>query len=899
MLLYAFVLLLTTTTVEARSIFETLNLGWLVNNPQEQQTAKYRIAKSECDGLPVLVNPSITDIQNMAAATFVINGNLVLNNGDDLTITEKTIKMVGGANAGIYMKAGSILRLDHTTIEGCDQMWFGIESYGDHVQLLIYNGSEVNDMYEGITFNRDGYYLIKDSHFRRNYKTMVGTSETSLTFDLTCYGNTIDGAGLKPHWDGLSLGSQAIQGFYFKNVVNALGKVNRVGVIGQLQNVITHCGVGIRAERSDFDIQNNRFVGLNTGGPGRAIDIVEAIEHNIRECKFDYCVGGINASYSYYKVENNQFNHVGYCFNAEHSRKYGALVPTVTGSLVDGANSGFRFSLNDNSNPQFINNTSIQNMGGTAVSIFDMNMNLPNSSKISGNTIMLQSGFGTPAAGGPGPESGIVIMSTQKASICDNVVVYDGIGLDHGVEAWTSTNSIITNNLYNQTGVTPNTGSGTRAIFFDNSKFDCNYYAGNETGLQLMGPCTNTDITTQHFLGPHKTGLFFNNASTKPQLHAGNAWEYAPGVGQFSALGVGISVPANLFTVDCSDGAQYCPPNVSPQGWFMPQQGNTKTCNFGTADCTLTPPEMFQTPPAPDEASAINKIISGQLVFPNYTNCSNWMASVQALNWIASHNLQGAAGYSNYWNAKYNTSAGKLARLGADALAWQQSQAALEGHITAAWTDIQQLSASSSLSETQYNTLMQRYQDLDNFRTLQKNNQLAFVAHFRAESAALPVNYIFEDNQQKVNLILCDVYGRAVLECYPNELTILQSIAAQCPQEGGAAVLQARGLLTLLGQAFIATECVIARENDSQPVVQTQAVQVMPNPSNGAFHVVLPADNQENWQLEVFDMQGKSCWKQPATAEAYISGLTNGVYILVCTNGTDGSRVSEKLIVQE
>jgi len=132
---------------------------------------------------------------------------------------------------------------------------------------------------------------------------------------------------------------------------------------------------------------------------------------------------------------------------ARHSRKYGADLPTISRSTVNGANDGFLLFFNDNSNPQVTNNTDIQNMGGTGIAVYDMDKAMPNRSTVSGNSLILKSGFGTPAAG-----------------------------------------------------------------------------TGSERGILILGPCTNTDIATQHFVGPHAVGLFYQNASTKQQIHAGNAW---------------------------------------------------------------------------------------------------------------------------------------------------------------------------------------------------------------------------------------------------------------------------------------------------------------------------------------------------------------------------------------
>ncbi|MBC7778362.1 MAG: T9SS type A sorting domain-containing protein [Phycisphaerae bacterium] len=647
-----------------------------------------------------------------------------------------------------------------------------------------------------------------------------------------------------------------------------------------------HCGVGVLAEKSNFDFENNRFVAFNTGGLGRAIDIVSSVKHTIRDCTFDYCVGGIGLSNSYYNVLDNHFNHVGYCLYAVHSRKNGSDLPTVSGSVVNGANDGFLFVFNDNSEPQMINNIDIQNMGGAGILIYDMDATFPNRSTVRGNNLKLNSGMGTPGTTGPGSERGIQIVGTQKASICDNMVEYDGDGLDFGMEAWSSTNCIVTNNDYTQTGTNPTPGtSGARGVFFDQSKFDCNFYTGNETGLHLLGTCTNTDVATQHFKGPHTTGLFYEFASTKKQEHTGNLWEYMPGSGQFEALAVGIDPEANQFRVDCAENFQLCPFPLLPLEWFFDQSlaGTTVSCNHSSAGCTLPPPPSTPSP-ANEDAAMIGKIMAGQLTFPNYDDCLGWMATKQALGWIARNNLQSSSTYANYWTQKSNTSAGKLAQLETNAMAWVQSQISIESQIATTWTNIQQLSAISPLSETQLHTLMQYYQNLAGQRASQKSARLDFVAQYRNTLLTLPGTQVFETNKKAVGLILCDLYGREIFEYTSGELSTLETVAAQCPLEGGDAVLQARGLLELVTQEpyISGSDCSSGSERSIGFSPLDLGIQVFPNPNDGNFHIVAP--NLSNITLHLYDLTGRLFWEKtvegPASDIVVSSQLPTGCYFM-------------------
>ena len=356
------------------------------------------------------------------------------------------------------------------------------------------------------------------------------------------------------------------------------------------------------------------FVGFNTSAPGQAINIAKGINHTIQQCTFDYCIGSIRLSESYYRVLNNHFNHVGTCVYAVHSRKYGADLPTISGSTVNGANDGFLLMFNDNSNPQIINNTD-----------------------------------------------------------------------------------------------------------------------------------------------------------------------------------------------------------------------------------------------------------------------------------------------SNYWVQKANTSAGNLAQLEADAMEWEQEQVSLETQIASVWADIQQLSANSSLSPAQLGLLMQQYQDLDSLKAIEKASQLALVEHFRTVSAALPASHIFEANQKKANVILCDLYARETFECTPSELDTLRSIATQCPLEGGGAVLQARGLLELIVHEYFNTgsDCLNSQERSVEKGLSSDEIKILPNPNSGTFQIQLPSRNTPDWNIEIFDLNGRSRWQSTSSRnDVQVSSLQSGFYVLVCMDARDGRRTTQRLIIQ-
>ncbi|MBC7774385.1 MAG: right-handed parallel beta-helix repeat-containing protein [Phycisphaerae bacterium] len=842
-----------------------------------------------CESVPAFVPAHATEADlsiGTLPATIRITGSITISSS--LTLTGKTIIMDPGTS--IFVEAYASLTLTNCIVEGCLQMWDGIY-VGSHGTLRIQSSSQINDMRYGIDPTLDAWIYLHDSQFKRNYYTVLSKNDGAFTFEF--FGNTLDGSNLKPYLDpqtGLLIAPQALFGLWFESAVGTQDDPIKVGSSLQTQNLIRHCATGIYAKTSDFDIDNNRFLDIK-GGIGRSIHIDSSVDHTIQNCVFDYVRGGIYAQTSYYLIKDNHFNHVGYAGIARNSRTHMGQLPTIHHNFIDDAIGGFTLLFNDNSNPQITANT-FTNHGGQAVLLWDVE-GMANRCSISNNTIHLKSPDDF--------DSGIQIIGTTKASICDNPIDYDGASVweNKGITAWASTNCIITNNDCTQnSSSTLEANTGVQAFYLSESKLDCNYYTANNKGLHVLGSCLNTEVTTQHFLGPHTTGLFYDNASTKKQIHNGNAWEYAPSTGQNAALGTGIDIQANMFIVDPSDGAIFAPVDVDPQAWFQSEMGgNTKTCNHATVGCTLPPPN-FQN----SDEEIIRTVVSGQLTFPNYADCLGWMATRQALGWIVRNNLQNSTAYANYWTQNATTSAGILAQLEFNSTDWEQSQGTLESQINTKWNDVQQLLSSGPLSQVQLNLLMQYYQDLKDLKNSQASARLNLIAQYRNTLSTLPSTQVFEANKKTVGMILCDLYGREAFECNTTELSALRSVASQCAFEGGDAVLQARGLLGFLADEpyHVYSGCSPIQGRENEKTDPGSDFQVLPNPNNGTIEILFPDGAEaQHWDLEIFDLSGRSCWRGSSENRTNVTGLSAGAYIIVCTNDKTGTRLSKRLVIQK
>jgi hypothetical protein len=859
-------------------------------------------ATGPCEGILELEYPSVAELNNPNLPSVVkIIGGIFIPSFFTVTLTGKTLKMEPGTVISLGQYAQ--LNLQGTIIESCDLMWDGI-SMSDHATLSVKN-SQINDMAFGINCVADDWIYFHNSQFLRNHVTLWFNGD-SASLTLECYGNTVNGSDLKmykhPTYGIISLGFQASRGFQIKGGLSTGDDPLKVGQEGEAENVFKYCDIGVRAENSHFDIKNCRFEST-TNSIDTGICVVSGIYHEIKSCAFFNSAYGIIAHKSAYMVRNNIFEQMGYCMLASLSRAMGTDLPTVKDNVVEGADGGFYFLGNLNSTPQIVNNN-VTGLNGPGIFVLDFAG--PNRCNITGNTLDNEGNSSYFArSGAKNYYKGITLNNTEKASVCDNTLLYGGGGyyaVNAGIVADNSTNCIFTNNtlsqLYSFTGEAAT--AGIKGNFLDHSKLDCNNFSSNDIGVHLIGSCTNTDIATQHFMGPHAVGLLYDNASTKQQMHTGNSWDYAPESGQLAALGIGIDVQYNRFFVDPNDGAEYAPTDVEPQGWFSPQSGETQTCSPSDG-CTLPPPQ-YSPSPGNEEKDMILKIISEDIEFPNYSDCLGWMSSRQALDWIVRNNLQDSMPFSDYWIQQTSTSAGVFAQLKLDAVVWEQSQESSEAQIETIWEEIQLFAALDSLTQMQRDSLLQLYEDLAYWRSVQDAARLTFFDYYRAVNDTLSTEDIFEANQRQVNIILCDLYARDSVKCTSNELDDLRSIAMQCPLEGGGAVLQARGVLEMLVHenydSIVGCSSTEERRRATVSPVINPEVLVSPNPNGGSFRIALPVVNEAVWRIEILDLNGRSRWQTRTTAsEVRVEALSPGFYLLVCTNTKDGSRTTKTIFV--
>ena len=709
-----------------------------------------------------------------------------------------------------------------------------------------------------------------DSKFNRNFRSLLAFSPTTanISFRLYSAGAVVDGAGpLKPPHSQQAFydyGPKAESGFRFIRCNNVGGNL-KVGEIGDPQCIFRNCDYGVSAFGSNILVENCRFEEMTGGSffgfPFGGFGIYgEYGYYRIQQCEFFHCNLGISLYKMNFLVDDNDFLTLNQALYARQSTYYvnpAVALPTVTNNTVDGVNYGFIFFQNDDSNPQ-VNNNDLFRIGKDAISVTDF-PGLPNRSYIHTNTITLDGGFGWPNPVSDGSGVGVRLTSTRNAAVCRNTISHGPDNQENiCIVADGSTLATIANNTLSQGGSYVGSHIGIRYGMTDNSTLDCNSFTNNTFGLQVNGTSTLTKVSKNTFVSGLQQGMQYNMAATQVQTHTGNRWTYSTNASFPGAVNNGSNPGANAFFVDCAENAAFCPFVISALGWFVPQStpATTPLCNPGGNICSVPPPFA----PGEGDEAMVGKIINNELLFSEYAAASSWLASRQALSWLAVNGLTNGAPYNAYWTQNANTSQGKLAQLEAGAIAWKTAHASQEQQMGALWADMLALMEGTDQSQAAQDLFESKRQQLETLRNTRDADYNQLLSNWATVNATLPETEAHVFNQKRLNALLLDMRSRNPMTLTAAEQTMLQEVASQCLFSGGPAVLQARQLLSLQGE-FTWDDDVLCGERgqdvSAKPPVLS-AVQVLPNPNGGSFQILLPASvPAEGAQAFLYDMTGR------------------------------------------
>lgn len=899
-------MLLPRTDSLATGLFEFST--WGIDNKSSWHTTT--TIDSECDGIPVYGSPGVVTpislLPNPLPSSFKIEGTLRVTSSH--VWSNLSVKMGNAAHILIDQTA-SLSLTNGTVIEGCETMWVGVALNLD-ATLVVSDDSEINDAVNAIYVTKRCTVTLNESKFKRNFRTLFAVSPTLQNFSFNLYtaGSWVDGAGpLKPPHTGQSFfehGPKSDSGFRFIRC-NSVGGNLKVGDNASLQCVFRNCEYGISSASSFLTVENTRFEEITGSTIFGGYGIYgEYGYYKIQQCEFFHCYTGIYLYKMNFLVDDNDFSTLSQALFAWQSRYYinpVVALPTVKYNRVDNVLNGFVFFQNDDSNPQVYGNTSSKT-GRVGILIMDI-AGMPNRSYIYDNTLDL-SGGGWPNGTPDGNGIGIHITSTRNAAVCRNTISHSADGEQAiCISADGSTLATITNNTTSVNGALYlGQHIGIRHSITDNSTLDCNTLTGNTIGLQVNGVSTTTKVSKNTFAADLRDGMVYNMATTQVQTHTGNRWTYFTDASFPGAVNNGSNPAANRFLVDGAENSAFLPHVVSAPGWFVNEStpGNTPLCNPGGNICSVQPPFA----PGGGEEEMLGKIINNELTFSDYSEASAWLASRQALSWIAVNGLTNTAPYATYWAQNANTSQGKLAQLEASAILWKASHTTQEQQMGALWGGMLALMEGTDQSEAAQYNFENKRQQLETLREAWDTDFDQLLSTWTTVNATLPEDAVHVFNIKRLNALLLDLRTRNQMTFTTPELSMLEEVAEQCLFSGGQAVLQARTLLSILGSESTWDDVVLCSERGQAATPsQFNELLIAPNPNDGTFQLMIPKGiASEGAQVFVYDMSGRLLHQLNLQSNSARLDLTDkvhpGLYLLEVRNAADGRVGVVKISVQ-
>lgn len=198
---------------------------------------------------------------------------------------------------------------------------------------------------------------------------------------------------------------------------------------------------------------------------------------------------------------------------------------------------------------------------------------------------------------------------------------------------------------------------------------------------------------------------------------------------------------------------------------------------------------------------------------------------------------------------------------------------------------------------------MQQQQTLlDNLNTRQQNALMPICANTNAFSAVA----LHETMEKEVNEIYFNTLAKGILTFSSNERSILRRIAAHCPQEGGLAVHQARGMLSMIEDVNLLNfNCPSEngrsnggdeshKDGESSISDDTTAWNLIlyPNPARNTITLQSNRDLKENTKIEIYNALGQqvkviTTGQIIQTVDIDVSSFVNGVYTIHLKNGEE------------
>jgi len=632
---------------------------------------------------------------------------------------------------------------------------------------------------------------------------------------------------------------------------------------------------------------------------------------------FNNCKTGILATNYALNVENTTMTNVGVGIDVSLGKKRDIV---LDGNTISAQQYGIRSGLNEpvHTISAIKNNTVTISTGLTPLNDFTAGIKmdeiglgytpppgqtvpLPQGAdgwEVSGNSVTMEEGG-----------RGILYRNGFSGTLQGNQVRNESEPNDYtGILTEGTTFSDFTANTIDQLS---SAGLGTATAIYSSggfvNTFQCNCVDSTNVGMQFNDLAEFTDAVRGNGFNTHCTGLQLGfqgigGAYIGDQFHTGNLWDLSAIAGTClggrNLSGDPTIIAYSEFFVNGSANAALNPAVFPSSGWFVSEPGTTYNACGNCVFPPQMPPRVTEgnTPTKLDEALATEKL------FPEvFEDEMNWKGAYRLYRKILRQPAIGtyATEFEDFVDTHENLSTGKLAYIAeekaklfslsaiADSmledyrLEWRAKMTTLKG-----LDSLRQ--KGTSMNPTQYEDAVDESTEAqDDYETYWDGLVAARQTQIQSLltlNAAISVSLTPAVNHKTVNTIVLNFLLSDTLA--NGNLTTLESIAEQCPLEGGDAVYEARAIVSYYtGADFNDAElCEEAQERQQQPDITSKpnaAIPVLlyPNPTTG--QIFWSGTGDQVVVLRVFNTIGQIQLEQTASGNNVdLSRLPDGLYTL-------------------
>jgi rRNA-processing protein FCF1 len=746
-------------------------------------------------------------VEYLIAGSYTVNEEICfypLVGGTSNNRTPRKIYLNPGAE--IIVASGGNLTVSGSQIRSCSRMGRGITVRSGGVLNLI--GSSIKDCQFAVNAEPGSFVFLLNNDFKNNYVAINANFPTSNFFFHSIEGNSFNSdLNIKPAYIEMAQNISTV-GYAGINLNNV------EGFNISIPNNFTSLSNGIVGRNSNITAYNQSFVtlskdnvygvisgyGIYSNATGNSIKRLKVGSESLGANTFTGC--GSAAIFGRKMTGNANFNTIsnsnaGILWHESKNTKIAIEKNTITVKEI-----GISSYLNE----PLLNAATTGITGNTISSLRGIKAAESGGIKdkgwlIDGNSIK-QSGIESLGINYSGGVSGKVQNNKVNVSFENSV----GIKLENTKTAYCGVNNL--------DGTDNSVGTAILATGNRSPYLQCNNSNLINTGIQVMDLNEGGVVETNSF-NNYKVGLQYTGSTMMPpMLHRGNCWDNNKFSDVDASCESSIDADNSFYKVDLPSSlgemACFMPLKVEPLGWFL-----SDITPEVTLTCSVLPPTGGLNT-GKDEWDI--KVATHNYQPEKYTESTVWRAEYRLYQKLLANPelvLQNSE-LSVFKTEKTGSNMNKLAiiesikqdlyKLNTD----EQTQLSIlidqrdtkADKFNMAHNDyVNNPSIGKAEINSSWVILQTKNTELESVLNAQHLVLVSQANNAQGLNSLLSTNTIWETNHKSVN----EIYLRTIVEnseLNANEITQLQSIAVQCPYEGGDAVYEARSILGFMDEDY-------------------------------------------------------------------------------------------------